>query len=474
MLTPVISSVLGAHGVGMDKMRIGSPSDPPARVGITVEAAVFFDGTLNNRANTGHRLNAATNAKSAAIFKSYGEADNSFANYYSNVAIMEFLNKNIDGAKHQVSVYVEGIGTTDDRGDTMQGYVMGSGYTGIVQKVLNGINLLTERLLKLPHARNEYIERVVIDVYGFSRGSAAARHFVSRKTNLHRWQLFRTTLGNTLKIENPDHIVFRFVGLYDTVSSFQEVYGNPLLLNVGYHNFSNDVGELDLAMGGTVRKAVHLTAGDEYRSNFALTTIGTTVQAGKGYELQLPGAHSDIGGGYAQTEAEERELGNAKLRAWFISQGWYAGPNGEEKDLKKWQETRYAPTGYGPSIPYQVSREVGFRKAVPYNYQFVALGIMLDLAERQSFHGQPAFSRTDPRRAIRVAVPEDLASVQGTLHQFALANDGARSIHATLPEPQLKWLRNKYLHLSASDSIGKGFNLKNGLPERPMVYDTNG
>lgn len=455
-------------------MHVGSPSDPPKRVGITVEAAIFFDGTLNNRSNTAHRVNAPTNAKSAAIFKKFGEADNSFANYYSNVAIMEFLNKNIDTNKRQVSVYVEGIGTIDNSGDVMQGYAYGSGSTGVIERVIKGINLLTERLRKLPHARNEYIERVIIDVYGFSRGAAAARHFVSRKTNLHRFQIFRTTLGKSLQIENPDHIVFRFVGLYDTVSSFQEVYGNPLLFNAGYHNFRNDVSELDLAMGGSVRKAVHLTAGDEYRSNFALTTIETTVKAGKGYELQLPGAHSDIGGGYAEHESEERELGKPQERAWLLQQGWYTDAQGKEKDIKRWQETHYMSTGYGGVVSYPVHYERGYRKAIPYDYQFIPLTIMLMLAEKQHFYGQPAFSRTDPRRNISVSVPADLAPVKAALLGYALSHDGAHRLVAPLPVPQLKWLRNKYLHRSASSSFGKGANYRNGLPSRPLIHDTDG
>ncbi|MFD2721317.1 T6SS phospholipase effector Tle1-like catalytic domain-containing protein [Hymenobacter monticola] len=472
MITPY-SSMLAAQRVGVDKMVVGKAPERPNRTGVTVEAAVFFDGTLNNRNNTERRTGvgaARPSAQAAAIYKRYGEADNSYANYYSNVAILEFLNKNIDANKRQVSIYVEGIGTINDRGDDMQGYAFGSGFTGVIERVIKGIGLLTERLKKLPLKKNEYIERVVIDVYGFSRGAAAARHFVSRKTNLHRFQIFRTTLGKSLKIEDPNDIVFRFVGLFDTVSSFQE--GHPIADNLGYHNFNNDVSELDLAMGGTVRKAVHLTAGDEYRSNFALTTIGSTVQAGKGFELRMPGAHSDIGGGYAEVEKEERKLGDAKERKWLIDQGWYAGPDGREKDIKHWKETRYIATPYGyGGTSYQVDREVGLR-TVPYNYQFIPLAIMIALAEKQSFYGKPAFSRTDPQRQIRVTVPDDLKPVQAELLNFALQHDGARSLGVTVP--QIKWLRNKYLHRSASGSIGKGARYVDGLPKRRIIRDTDG
>ena len=471
MITPY-ASMLAAQRVGVDKMVVGKAPERPNRIGVTVAAAVFFDGTLNNRTNTERRIGVGPtppDAKAAATYKKYGEADNSYANYYSNVAILEFLNKNLDTNKHQVSLYVEGIGTTDDSSDDMQGYAFGSGPTGIIERVITGIGLLTERLKKIPLKKNEYIERVVIDVYGFSRGAAAARHFVSRRTNLHRFQIFRTTLGNSLKIEDENEIIFRFVGLFDTVSSFQE--GHPILDNLGYHNFRDDVAELDLAMGGTVRKAVHLTAGDENRTNFALTTIDSTVKAGKGFELRMPGAHSDIGGGYAEKETEERQLGKAKERHWLIEQGWYAGPDGREKDIKHWQETRYIVTPYGSSTSYKVDREVGYR-TVLYNYQFIPLAIMLALAEKQHFYGQPAFSRTDPQRSIRVTVPDDLKPVQAELLSFALEHDGAHSLGVTVP--QIKWLRNKYLHRSASSSIGKGANYVDGLPQRHIIHDTDG
>lgn len=472
MITPY-ASMLAAQRVGVDKMVVGKAPERPNRIGVTVEAAVFFDGTLNNRTNTERRIGVGhtpPNAEAAATYKKYGEADNSYANYYSNVAILEFLNENIDRNKRQVSIYVEGIGTTDDSSDDMQGYAFGSGTTGVIERVITGIGRLTERLKKIPLKKDEYIERVVIDVYGFSRGAAAARHFVSRRTNLHRFQIFRTTLGKSLKIEDENEIIFRFVGLFDTVSSFQE--GHPIMDNVGYHNFRNDVAELDLAMGGTVRKAVHLTAGDENRTNFALTTIGSTVKAGKGFELRMPGAHSDVGGGYAEKEIEERQLGNAKERHWLIEQGWYAGPDGQEKDIKHWQETRYIATPYGyGGTSYKVDKEVGHR-TVPYNYQFIPLAIMLALAEKQHFYGQPAFARTDPQRSIRVTVPDDLKPVQAELLNFALEHDGAHSLGVTVP--QIKWLRNKYLHRSASGSIGKGANYVDGLPQRHIIHDTDG
>ncbi|MBV6881793.1 hypothetical protein AXA65_17090 [Chryseobacterium sp. FP211-J200] len=80
-----------------------------------------------------------------------------------------------------------------------------------------------------------------------------------------------------------NHINVRFLGLFDTVSS----YGL-------FHD--NDVQDLSLDAVNKAQKVVQLAAADEYRKNFALTNI---KNAGfKGIELYLPGVHCDVGGAY--------------------------------------------------------------------------------------------------------------------------------------------------------------------------------
>jgi hypothetical protein len=71
-----------------------------------------------------------------------------------------------------------------------------------------------------------------------------------------------------------------------------------------------------------------------------------------------------------------------------------------------------------------------------------------------------------------VTVPDDLKPVQAELLNFALAHDGAKSLAVTVP--QIKWLRNQYLHRSASGAIGKGANYVKGLPQRRIINDTDG
>ena len=68
-------------------------------------------------------------------------------------------------------------------------------------------------------------------------------------------------------------------------------------------SFGSSVAELGLALGGVPQQVVHLTAGDEYRENFSLTDITSSI--GSGYELTLPGVHSDVGGSYGKITNEE-------------------------------------------------------------------------------------------------------------------------------------------------------------------------
>lgn len=94
-------------------------------------------------------------------------------------------------------------------------------------------------------------------------------------------------------------IRIRFVGVYDTVSSYykeksvtkffiDQEFGNP----DGNKYFANDVEELGLKNLGALQKAVHFTAMNEHRYNFALTRLpGATEKA-------FPGVHCDIGGAY--------------------------------------------------------------------------------------------------------------------------------------------------------------------------------
>ena len=90
------------------------------------------------------------------------------------------------------------------------------------------------------------------------------------------------------------------MGLFDTVSSYGFLYN----LNSDFVNsiIKDNVEELKLSIPRSVLKVVHLVAVNEYREHYALTNIKSADS--RGIEIYLPGAHSDVGGGYHQTEKE--------------------------------------------------------------------------------------------------------------------------------------------------------------------------
>jgi hypothetical protein len=120
----------------------------------------------------------------------------------------------------------------------------------------------------------------VVDVFGFSRGAALARAFVNE---VHR--INQTDLGYW----GGPRLRVRFVGLFDTVASI----GSP----------GDDRHEpFNLNLHPEAAEFVyHLTAQHEIREYFPLHSIlsGPGTSPAKHFvEESLPGAHSDIGGGY--------------------------------------------------------------------------------------------------------------------------------------------------------------------------------
>jgi hypothetical protein len=223
-------------------------------------------------------------------------------------------------------VYVEGIGTTDGGDDDTMGMAFGAGITGVPAKVTRGILLLTERITKILEQGDEEEEyrlnHLLVNVVGFSRGATAARHLVARRTQ----EFFNQYISLTQSLHVEETVVeINFVGLFDTVSSYGgeeytsvmgQVYHNKV-----HHSFDDDVRELHLAIGSHARNVVQLAAADEYRKNFASTTIASSVKAGVGLEVRLPGVHSDIGGSYQESAEEVRNVTAADARNLVLGSG---------------------------------------------------------------------------------------------------------------------------------------------------------
>ncbi|GAA6768853.1 hypothetical protein AAFH68_48100 [Flavobacterium sp. CGRL1] len=258
--------------------------------------AFFFDGTSNNRENIeGRRKDPSL--KNSYISDNDG-SNTSYGNDNTNVDRLEkaYLNKK---KSHYYSVYVEGIGTKNPKknkdgtldyyGDFTRGQGYGEGETGLFEKVEKGSSDIVKRLI---YEKEKKISTLYLDVFGFSRGAAAARIFVNElnknktagKKNSYKWgylgKAFKELGYKTL----PHRIKVRFLGIFDTVSS----YGSNV-----FDDIEKDKVPLTIPKVGFT---VHLTAEDEHRINFPLTTIASAGE--NSIELTLPGSHSDIGGGY--------------------------------------------------------------------------------------------------------------------------------------------------------------------------------
>ena len=101
--------------------------------------------------------------------------DNSLMNDYTNVARMWKCCEEV------YCIYIEGIGTLDKEKDVEAGFQYGSGKTGIRAKVRKGCEELAEKVFteKNRNYKNKIKSiELTIDVFGFSRGAAAARNFI--------------------------------------------------------------------------------------------------------------------------------------------------------------------------------------------------------------------------------------------------------------------------------------------------------
>nr|WP_294786412.1 DUF2235 domain-containing protein [uncultured Flavobacterium sp.] len=411
--------------------------------GVKVTSLLFFDGTKNNRNNTFRRLDKDTNSDtskdSKIIYKKNYEKESSYENGYSNVAALSYMAIE-DKTNRIVKEYIEGEGTDDDKiGDTM-GFGFGSGDTGIPVKVEKGFTNITRKIEVAYDKKEEYVKELTIKVFGFSRGAAAARSFL-------------TTTENKFKKKYPKAMItYAFAGLFDTVSSYEpeghfDKYGSALS-----HNFDNDVKELGLRLEGMVNKVIHLTAENEYRKNFSLTTIASSIAAGVGFEFQMPGAHSDIGGGYEEYEHLEERIIRPyyKKRQDWIDEGWY---------------TEYQVKSAGQTY-------IGTRK-LKNSYQFISLAIMMYFAKK---NGVKFEGFDDSKQNEDFKVIPDLENAKNKLLNLAIEKEGAISLKAKLNNiHELKHIRNRYLHISANDdSMGMDPNRQSSWSEeikRTIIAD---
>lgn len=445
-------------------------------VGITLRIGVFFDGTGNNLANSavteqcrrddmalldeqelkGIVSFCATQGYRDPNTEGFGRApDSSYGNAASNVAHLYDLYfddtdepLSADAQLAHLRVYLEGIGTTSGKSDSVITQGTGVGDTGVVARVEQSPEKIQAELLKLVSANPELqIHSIEFDIFGFSRGAAAARHFANEllkpSGGLLATALSPQTPGVISSFDWSTHTSINFIGLFDTVAAIVD----PARGDFSPANAHNPGVNLYLP-AGCARKVVQLAARDEQRLNFALNSVAPEHQ-----EISVPGVHSDIGGGY-------RNRMNEKL---LISQPRSAlvTPGRPLQSSRVWQQTQEELTlleqrglpgtgkmevnswpilGEGPEERRRGERNmlaVAIDRQVQGELSRVYLRLMRELALQhqvpfKAIPDQPVFN-----------IPPDLQPIAQTLITQGL--NGSVSIG----QAEYRYLHARYIHLSA-------------------------
>ena len=337
---------------------------------VNLYIGMFFDGTGNNRFNSDRTYypnlakgNGKIKSKDIhsdfSFTKTIVEKDkkkdvvvkvtdrDSYWNPYSNVAKLFDLYREVKtqaeskefGKYFILKQYVEGIGTKQDEADDFMGSGMARGSWGVLKRVEEGIDKLVEDQIKKAVTQDVKINKIVFDVFGFSRGAAAARHFCNEVKKTADYTVIRDEmdvkmrkppvkyvsthaggrLGKKLNkarykpVGDSYNIEIRFLGVFDTVVSDMIVkenmgyklgYGGVLLPILSLAPLAQEaLQDIKTNISGlNIGYSFHIKAQTEWRKNFAFTPTED------GYTLGILGAHSDIGGGYAELDKYESIL----------------------------------------------------------------------------------------------------------------------------------------------------------------------
>jgi len=292
----------------------GHRSSEQSSDGVHLVAGLFTDGTLNNVDNIEifrqklleeciepvqedpARLEECRTRLAMRLGESY-------ANQPTNVVKLFDLYYRGAATDHSrttvfVKAYEPGPGTKTGEEDSKFGAATGLGETGVPAQVSKLFKKLVREIVRVLGASE--IKSLTLDLFGFSRGAAAARHASN--------EILKGTHGGLAKamasegLDWPQEVSIRFIGLFDTVAAIW----NAPKLDFSPRNDANSPLELYLD-SEKLGKVVHLVAADEKRANFSLNSVRHDRDGlpDNFREIKIPGAHSDVGGGYPDAQNEE-------------------------------------------------------------------------------------------------------------------------------------------------------------------------
>ncbi|BAU18564.1 conserved hypothetical protein with DUF2235 domain [Prevotella intermedia] len=482
-------------GVGLPSTQ--SNKKPNEYIDITI--GVFFDGTGNNKYNIEYNKSAKYADKKGVYNEKTRKKEDGYDSYnqgFTNVVNLWNMYK-ADG-----KIYIEGPGTappkeknqanssdkwtsSGKKDSAFWGSALGTGDYGVNEKVKRADKLIIEIIRTiLDNCGSVLVRSITFDVFGFSRGATANRYFV-RKVLFNPDFNINSFLQKVLKVENiSEKISIRFMGLFDTVSS----HGLDQII----HDKSKHP---NLMIPYKVKTVVHLVAANEYRRFFPLTTVSSAHGLDKScMEYVLPGAHSDIGGGYNDIEVEflymkedyppkeflEKGNRNRKFRGYMsletLRDKEWISKEDFSKALRKYQERTYRNIdsrtkkrkGVAPyrgiyntyariplQIMYQVaeSKGIAFKKGTIWSYGIIAIpNCYPNLIKVAKYLKGEFFARRDIY-TIRLGNTKDK---NGKIIPMGFHFERGKDV-----DKLLKSIRREFLHLSAYNQTGFGATSNN-------------
>ena len=472
--------------------------------------------------------------------------------YYTNPAILESLYKVNDKGDAEreenkikrYSIYVEGSGADNiiiGGGNKIKsvftdtlGLAAGYGKTGVFAKCRKAVE-------KINDIANKYKDKKIclhFDVFGFSRGATTSRIFtyLVNLVNPNDKEGIKGALSKShkeMEIKYNDYLLYsgdfepkyflskkvekevRLLGLYDTVSSIGVLEKNKIMYEGIKHldssenlenygkNITHEMNVNDYGLWATTeaKHVIHFCALDEYRENFALVDIESSITS-NGLEIFMPGCHTDIGGGtdlgldekslkiinkgnffncdYPYKALNDRNLLPIEVSS-FMDLGWIPQkhiiseknetlPAGRAPNFRldmgktividgtmipNYDVERYHYYGYvGEQDPSVELDNIGLYKYVTPGYSNVTLKLMRDWAlGKLGEKGSNTFAEIPEDFPI----PDDLKSFYEGIKK-CLNNSGR--YFCVPPQEQYKKLRCKYLHFS----INEGWFKENFMP----------
>lgn len=375
---------------------------------------------------------------------------------YTNVAILDslFTKENTSSVFYH-SFYIEGCSTSEKENDSnsrLVGQGFGRGSQGVYAKLKAMISKIKKEIYSYFSFYN--IDNIDYYVFGFSRGATTARMFTHTITcELENGKPRKKsedikTLTDTIETFHKvpsltnTKIAVKYLGIYDTVASINYNTND---------NYTNNVKENFLFSTNKVEYTFHLVAIDEYRKNFALVDIQSSINNNNGTEIFIPGCHTDIGGGRS---IEEYHRTNDFIGKCFWLSFIHSFNKIQYKELKYDQkedkdEVKNILINMGwakrkEDIEIKGQITVDIRRSIVSGYSNIGLSLMVESVNKKL---SKTFTTVD---GTPYCIPSDLKNMYKDV--LSKINIPGR-FFLYPPFPSYSKLRTKYLQLSCDNGI---------------------